>query len=287
MMPLPGRWLSSVLVRYGGHLVLFDCGEGTQISLRQLGWGIKDIDLILISHMHGDHVTGLPGLLLTQANSDRTDPVKIVGPPGLASVLSGLLVVAPHLPFEVQCLELQSPDSFELLGLQVSCVAAEHHVACLAYRLDVARGRRFLPERARELGVPITDWRRLQRGEAVGSVSAEAVLGPPRPGLSVGLVTDTRPTDAIARLVAGVDLLVCEATFGSDDDQPRAVERKHMTFREAASLALAAGTKQVVLTHFSPSVVEPLAFVDNARGVFPETVVGRDHLSWTLRFSSD
>jgi ribonuclease Z len=286
MMPLPGRWLSSVLVRYGGHLVLFDCGEGTQISLRELGWGIKGIDLILISHMHGDHVTGLPGLLLTQANSDRTDPVQIVGPPGLGSVLRGLLVVAPRLPFEVQCLE-STEGFFDLDGMRVSCVAGEHHVACLAYRLDVARGRRFLPERARELGVPLTDWRRLQRGDAVGGVEADAVLGPPRAGLSVGLVTDTRPTLAIERLVAGVDLLVCEATYGSDEDKARAVERKHLTFREAASLALAARAKRLVLTHFSPSVVDPVAFVDNARAVFPETVVGRDHLSLTLRFPSD
>jgi ribonuclease Z len=286
MMPLPGRWLSSVLVRYGGHLVLFDCGEGTQISLRELRWGIKDIDLILISHVHGDHVTGLPGLLLTQANSDRTLPVRIVGPPGLGSVVRGLLVVAPHLPFEVQCLE--SPESsLALDGMQITWVAGEHHVPCLAYRLDVARGRRFLPERARDLGVPISDWRRLQRGEAVGGVSAESVLGPARPGLSVGLVTDTRPTVAIERLVAGVDLLVCEATYGSDEDQARAAERKHMTFREAAGLALAAGAKQLVLTHFSPSVVDPQAFLGNAREVFPETVVGRDHLSLTLRFPPD
>jgi ribonuclease Z len=287
MMPLPERWLSSVLVRYGGHLVLFDCGEGTQISLRELGWGIKDIDLILISHMHGDHVTGLPGLLLTQANSDRTEPVQIVGPAGLEAVLRGLLVVAPHLPFEIQSRELKSADAFELDGLGITCVEAEHQVACLAYRLDVARGRRFLPQRARELGVPITDWGRLQRGEAIGSVSAEEVLGPPRPGVSIGLVTDTRPTEGIAQLVSYVDLLVCEATYGSDEDQPRAVERKHMTFREAASLAAMARAKQLVLTHYSPSVVDPEAFADNARAVFPETVVGRDHLSLTLRFPPD
>src|SRR5437660_4986171 len=101
MMPLPGRWLSSVLLRYAGHLVLFDCGEGTQISLRALGWGIKDIDLILISHVHGDHVTGLPGLLLSQGNSDRTAAVRIIGPPGTRTVLDGLRSVARYLPFAV------------------------------------------------------------------------------------------------------------------------------------------------------------------------------------------
>ncbi len=130
-------------------------------------------------------------------------------------------------------------------------------------------------------------WSRLQRGETVDGVGAEAVLGPPRRGLSVGLITDTRPTPALARLVSGVDLFVGEGMYGSDDDQPRAVERKHMTFREVAELAARAGAKQLVLTHFSPSVVEPEAFVGNAREVFAETIVGRDHLTVSLRFADD
>ena len=106
MLPLPTRWLSSVLIRHGGHLVLFDCGEGTQISLRQLGWGIKAVDLVLISHLHGDHIGGLPGLLLTQGNSGRTEPVTILGPPGLTDAVHKLRVIAPWLPFEVRCREL-------------------------------------------------------------------------------------------------------------------------------------------------------------------------------------
>jgi ribonuclease Z len=286
-MPLPNRWLASVLLRYGHHLVLFDCGEGTQISLRGLGWGLKDIDLILISHIHGDHITGLPGLLLTQANSGRTEPVQIVGPRGFGAVVAGLLVVAPHLPFEVRCRELDSNDCVELDDLKATCVAAQHHVPCLAYRIDVPRGRRFLPDRARALGVPVPDWKRLQRGEVVGTVNPSDVLGPPRPGLSVGLVTDTRPTDAIAALVSRVDLLVCEGTYGSDADQPRAVERTHMTFREAALLAKRAQVKRLVLTHFSPSVVDPESFVENAREVFPESLAAGDHLTLSLRFPAD
>jgi ribonuclease Z len=287
MMPLPDRWLSSSLIRYGGHLVLFDCGEGTQISLRVLGWGIKDIDLILISHVHGDHVAGLPGLLLTQGNSARSEPVVIVGPPGLIDVVRGLRVVAPYLPFEVRCRELESGNSLRLAELQISCVEAEHRVACLAYRVDLPRSPRFQPERALALGVPVTEWRRLQRGETVNSVRPEDVLGPPRRGLSIGLVTDTRPTSAIATLVAGVDLLVCEATFGDDADEARAVERRHMTFREAAELAAAAEVGQLVLTHFSPSVTQPTAFAANATSVFANTTVGRDHLAVTLRFPRD
>lgn len=287
MMPLPNRWLSSVLIRYQSHLILFDCGEGTQISLQSLGWGIKDIDVILISHLHGDHVTGLPGLLLTQGNSARTEPLQIVGPRGSRAVLAGLLTVARHLPFAVQCSELTADDRVSLDELSISCVEAEHHVDCLAYRLDLPRGRRFLPERARRLGVPIQDWKRLQRGEVVDGVSPSDVLGPPRRGLSIGLVTDTRPTAPIARLVSDVDLLVCEATFGSDEDQPRAVERKHMTFREAAELAKAARARQLVLTHFSPSLVEPEAYLDNAAEVFPSTLVGHDHLTLSLHFPEE
>jgi ribonuclease Z len=287
MMPLPDRWLSSSLIRFGGHLVLFDCGEGTQISLRELGWGIKDIDLILISHVHGDHVAGLPGLLLTQGNSARTEPVDIVGPPGVVEVVNGLRVAAPYLPFEVRCRELESGAAFGLEELRITCVDADHRVPCLAYRVDLPRAPRFQAERARALGVPVTDWRRLQRGETVSDVRPEDVLGPPRPGLSIGLVTDTRPTPAIAELMSGVDLLVSEATFGDDADQQRAVERKHMTFREAAELAVAAHARQLVLTHFSPSVTEPERFADNAQSVFANTLVGRDHLAVTLRFPRD
>jgi ribonuclease Z len=287
MMPLPNRWLSSVLIRHDSHLILFDCGEGTQISLRALGWGMKAIDLILISHLHGDHVAGLPGLLLTQGNSGRTEPVQVLGPPGLAEVVQGLRVVAPRLPFEVATRELTGGDAFELDGLHGHCVEAEHHVACLAYRLDLPRGRRFLPQRARELGVPVNQWSRLQRGEPVGDVAADQVLGPRRAGVSLGLVTDTRPTAAVCGLVRGVDLLICEGMYGDDEDQPRAVERTHMTFREAAQLARTAEVGQLVLTHFSPSVVEPEAYADRATSVFPRTVVGKDHLTFTLNFPSD
>jgi ribonuclease Z len=284
MLPLPGRWLSSVLIRYGPHLVLFDCGEGTQVSLRSLGWGIKDIDLILISHVHGDHITGLPGLLLSQGNSERSAPVEIVGPPGLVGVVQGLRVVAPYLPFEVRCRELQPGDCVTLADLRITCAEARHHVPCLAYRVDLPRAPRFLPERARALGVPVADWKRLQHGERVNGIDPSEVLGPPRPGLAVGLVTDTRPTDAIAELVSHVDLLVCEATYGSDDDQPRAEERTHMTFREAGELARRARAKQLLLTHFSPSLTDPEAFAANAQGAFANTVVGRDHLELNLRF---
>src|SRR5436305_10229215 len=133
MMPLPTPWLSSVRIRYQGHLLLFDCGEGTQISLRSLGWGIKDIDLVLISHLHGDHIAGLPGLLLTQGNSGRTEPVRLLGPPGLSETVGHLRSIAPRLPFEVCCRDLEPGESFEFAELRGVCEVADHHVTCFAY----------------------------------------------------------------------------------------------------------------------------------------------------------
>ena len=286
-MPLPNRWLSSVLVRYGRHLVLFDCGEGTQIPLRALGWGIKDIDVILISHVHGDHVAGLPGLLLTLGNSGRTEPVTILGPSGLEPVVRGLIVVAPYLPFEVRLGDVSDGSQLALDGLEVHGAPGEHHVPCVAYRLEVPRARRFLPEAARALQVPLHDWSRLQHGETLAGISPDAVLGPPRRGVSVGLITDTRPGEQLVELVRGVDVLFCEGTYGSDADQPRAVERRHMTFREAATLARDAGVGRLVLTHFSPSVTDPSAYFENAASVFPETVVGWDGLTLGLAFPED
>jgi ribonuclease Z len=288
MMPLPTRWLSSVLVRYQGRLLLFDCGEGTQISLRALGWGLKAIDLILISHLHGDHLAGLPGLLLTLGNAGRTEPVHVLGPPGLSDAVSKLRVIAPHLPFAVCCRDLEPGASFQFQELKGTCAEADHHVPCLAYRLDLPRERAFLPDRARALGLPVNEWRRLQRGQTVEwqarAITPDEVLGPPRRGLAVGLLTDTRPTPRLAGLVRGVDLLICEGMYGSDDDLPRAHERKHMTFHEAAGLARDAGVGQLVLTHFSPSLTDPRAYESAAQAIFPRTRVGEDHLSVSLTF---
>lgn len=287
MMPLPSRWLSSVLLRYREHLILFDCGEGTQISLRALGWGLKAIDLLLISHVHGDHVTGVPGLLLTLGNSGRTAPLTILAPRGVREVLEALLRVAPHLPFGIEWLTADGGEDFFVCGLQVRCATAEHQVPCLAYRVDVPRGPRFLPDRARQLGVPVTEWSRLQRGESVGGVQPEDVLGPPRRGVSVGLVTDTRPTPQLVELVRDVDLLIEEGMYGDDADADRAMERKHMTFREAAGVAYAAGVRELVLTHFSPSVTDPQYFLGNAREVFLRTEVGVDHMTRSLQFRDE
>jgi ribonuclease Z len=292
MMPLPRRWLSALLVRGNGHLTLLDCGEGTQIAWRDIGWGFRRLGAICISHTHADHIAGLPGLLHAVANAGRTEPMALVGPPGTALVVEGLRRIAPYLPYALHVTELEGDARFSLPGgLEGSCVAGEHALPVLAYRLDLPRQPAFLPHRARELGVPVSLWSRLQRDEAVawegGRAAPNQVLGPPRSGLALAYVTDTRRTAAIERLVAGVDLLVCEGTYGSDDDQAKAVANRHMTFREAATLARDAAARRLWITHFSPAVEDPSAFAGNASEVFPPAVIGHDGLMTTFSFRDD
>jgi len=289
MVPLPGRWLSSVLVRYNGSLILFDCGEGTQISWRRYHWGFRRLEAICLSHLHADHVAGLPGLLHTVANAGRTEPVVVYGPVGAGEVVDGLRVIARHLPFEVQVLELHDGDRFALPdGLLGSVRKGWHRVPVLGYRLDLDRDPAFDRERAIALNVPRVEWSRLQRGESIEidgrAISPDKVLGAPRRGISFAFLTDTRPIDALRELVRGADFLICEATYGEDEDQPKAELHRHMTVREAATLAREAGVGTLWLTHFGAGMTDPEAYRDAARAVFPGAVMGSAGLAGRLSF---
>jgi ribonuclease Z len=291
MLPLPNRWLSSLLIRVNGHLTLFDCGEATQIAWRQSGWGFRRLGTICISHTHADHVAGLPGLLHAVANAGRTEPLGLFGPAGTAEVVRALRTIAPVLPYEVQVTELRGGELFPLPGSLIgSCERGDHALPVLVYRVDLARGRAFLPEQARALGVPINLWGQLQSGEPVswdgGTAMPDAVLGPTRPGLSVAYVTDTRPSPKLRPFLESVDLLVCEGTYGSDDDLPKAVRNRHMTFREAATLARDAGANRLWITHFSPALEVPGAFAANATDIFARATIGSDGLKIGLQFSN-
>ncbi|MER3437879.1 MAG: ribonuclease Z [Chloroflexota bacterium] len=291
MMPLPNRWLSALLVRSGGELALFDCGEGTQIPWRIYGWGFRRLSVICLSHWHADHVAGLPGLLHAVANAGRTEPLRIYGPPETRRVVSGLRQIAPVLPYPVEVIELEGGESFALPGgCRASTLWGEHHVPCLAYRVDRPRAPRFDAGRATELRVPVRLWRKLQLGEAVrwegGYAEPAQVLGPPRRGIAFAYVTDTRPVPELVPFVADVDLLVCEGTYGSSDDLPKAIQHQHMTFAEAATLAREAGAGQLWLTHFSPSLDAPEEFLDEAATIFPHVTIGRSGLTTTLSFET-
>jgi ribonuclease Z len=291
-MPLPGRWLSALLLRSGRDMVLFDCGEGTQITWKIRGWGFRWVGAICLSHLHADHIMGLPGLLLQLAHSERVEPVGIYGPRGTARRIGMLLSITGHLPYPVEITELAGGEEFPLPGgLTGACLAVDHGPPCLAFRVDLPRGRPFLPERARALGIPLVLWRRLQRGEDVswdgGAATPDDVLGPPRPGLRVVYITDTRPIPTLPPFIGPADLVVCEGMYGASEEEEKAHDNGHMTFRQAALLAQAAGARQLWLTHFSPSMDNPRHYLREARAVFPNTVVGQDGMTAALHFRDE
>ena len=289
MIPLPKRWLSSVLLRVEGSLILLDCGEGTQITWRQFRWGYKRLDAICLTHHHADHVAGLPGLFHTVANAGRTEPMHIYGPAGTIEIIQGLRVIAPHLPYDMIVHELADGAAFELpAGLRGRVAAGEHRVPVLGYRFDLPRTPGFQVGKAQALGVPQPLWGTLQQGEPVTVdgrvVTPEEVMGPARKGVSLGFVTDTRPTPALRDLVAGVDLLISEGTYGDDAAAEGAAQWGHMTFRQAAKMARDAGVGALWLTHFSAGMTDPAAWLHNATEVFPNTTLGSTGLEGRITF---
>lgn len=289
MVPLPDRPLSSLLLRVAGSLVLFDCGEGTQVQMRRFHWGFRKLDAICLSHLHADHVAGLPGLFHTVANAGRSEPMHIYGPPGTFAVIEGLRVIARHLPYDMVVHELQDGDAFPLPGgMRGSVCEAAHRIPCLAYRADLDRAPAFDPVRAEHLGVPRNQWSVLQRGgivELAGrTVPPAEVQGPPRPGLSFGFATDTRPTDRIQEFMRGVDLLVSEATYADDAMREKAHLFGHSTIRDACEQARDAGARMLWLTHFSGTIENPVAHRQAARAIFADTEIGEAGLSARLSF---
>ena len=289
MMPLPGRWLSCALLRCGSTLTLFDCGEGTQVPWKSLGWGFRQLGAICFTHMHADHVAGLPGVLFMVAHAGRTEPLDIYGPPGTMYVVEGLRRIAAELPFPVQMHELKGGERFDLPGgLHGSCAAASHGIPCLAYRVELERKPAFQVEQAQALGLPVQLWSRLQGGETVEHhgqiVMPQQVLGPLRRGISFAFITDTRPTKALSVFAHDVDLLICESMYDDPADLPLAYSHAHMLAEEAGSIAQAAGARALLLTHFSPKINDTSGAERAARKVFANTKAARDGMIVTLEY---
>lgn len=290
MMPLPYRWLTSLMVRYNGSSLLIDCGEGTQIAIKEKGWSFKPIDVICFTHYHGDHISGLPGLLLTMGNADRTELLTLIGPKGLERVVNALRVIAPELPFPIKCIEIREPEEiFEMNGYRLKAFRVNHNVLCYGYTMEVDRAGKFDVERAKEAEIPQKYWGILQKGEMVEYedrvLTPDMVLGPARKGLKITYCTDTRPTDSIKNNAEGSDLFICEGMYGEKDKQKKAREYKHMTFYEAAELARDAKVRELWLTHYSPSLTKPEEYMDDVREIFPAAVAAKDRRSVELVFS--
>lgn len=292
MMPLPYRWLTALMTRFNGSSLLIDCGEGTQVAIKEKGWSFKPIDVICFTHYHGDHISGLPGLLLTMGNADRTEPLTLIGPKGLEKVVNALRVIAPELPFELKFIEITQPEeTFEMNGYRLKAFRVNHNVLCYGYTLEIDRAGKFDLESALALNIPKQYWKHLQKGETVefeGKLyTSDMVMGARRKGLKLTYCTDTRPTNSIRENAKNSDLFICEGMYGESDKDAKAVEYKHMTFYEAAELAKTAEVSEMWLTHYSPSLTRPEEYMDAVRKIFPNAKAGKDGMSVELMFAEE
>ena len=292
MMPLPYRWLTSLMARFNGKSILIDCGEGTQIAMKEKGWSPKPIDVICFTHFHADHVSGLPGMLLTMGNAERTEPLLIIGPKGVNKIVSALRVIAPELPFEITCQELTDiSQTISFDGFDIRAFRVNHNVTCYGYNIIVNRAGKFDVSKAENLGLEKRYWGKLQKGETVeieGVVyTPDMVMGETRKGIKVTYCTDSRPTENIVEHAKKSDLFICEGMYGEPEKKAKAKEYKHMTFYEAAEMARKADVNELWLTHYSPSLLRPDEYMKDVKNIFPNTIAARDGRSMELRFEEE
>ena len=290
MLPLPDRYLTAMLARFNGRKLLIDCGEGTQVTMRLLGWGYKTLDIICFTHYHGDHVTGLPGLLLTINNTGRTEPLTIIGPPGLRKVVEGLTVVSKDIGFDLNLIELPyEKQSLQVGDFHITALPVPHNVKCFAYTIENQRLPKFMVEKAKANNVPQKLWKMLQQGENVqfeGKLyTPEMVLGEKRKGIKVSYSTDCRPIHELEEMIKDSDLYICEGMYTDDSYLAQVKKHKHMLASEAAELAKKANVKELWLTHFSPALPTAYINIDEVKKIFPQTIAGTDRMTTTIEFS--
>jgi len=283
--PTPDRGLPSVAIKREGEVVLMDCGEGVQRRVLSESLGLGSDMTVLITHLHGDHVSGLLGLLQTMSLAQRSKPLNLVGPRKLLKwleVTADLLHIG--LTFPIKFTEARPGAIIRTGGFRIRAARASHSIEAFSYVVEeLGRPGVFYPEKAKALRVPEGKlWSRLQRGSPViiegRKIEPSEVTGPRRPGRKIGYSGDTRPSAGLARFFSGCDLLIFDSTF-KDTDREKAVERKHSTSLEAAELAAKAKVRQLALTHFSARYTRVSSLVKEARRVFPNTIAASDGLS--------
>jgi ribonuclease Z len=286
MMPLPNRFLTSVLVRREGDLFLFDCGEATQISLRKMNLRWKKISTILISHTHADHVTGLPGILMLSSQVDRNEPLFIVGPPKITDyVQANRRILDMYINYRIEVIEVsEEAEVYRGDGFRVRCFPLRHSKPCLGYTLEEdMRPGVFYPEKAEELGVPRGPlWSRLQAGDQVvlangRTINPSDVMGEKRRGRKFSYITDTMLVPGLSRFVEGSDLLICEGMF-SGDLEDSAEDKKHLTVKQAAGVAKEGAVESMGLIHYSPRYTKKdlRALLEEAQEIFPGSFLTKD-----------
>jgi ribonuclease Z len=288
-LPTKERGLPSVALRRDGELIILDCGEGTQRQMMHAGLGFNRPTTILISHLHGDHILGLPGLLQTMSSLARDKPLDLYGPKGLTSFLD--LIYRPlgyGANFEIRVRELGPGDEVDRGDYTIKTALAKHDILCLAYAIaEKERPGRFHPEKAKRLRVPEGPlWGDLQHGKPVKLekklVKPEDVVDPARPGLKVVYAIDTRPADTVKSLAKGADLLIHDGGF-AEERRPKAQEYYHSTAREAAQLAKAGGANRLALVHISAVTRDDSVLLKEARKIFRQTIVPKDFQVLSLK----
>ena len=177
MMPLPYRWLTSMVARHNGKGIMIDCGEGTQIALKEKGWSPKPIDVICFTHFHADHISGLPGMLLTMGNADRTEPLTLIGPKGLTRVVGALRMIAPEIPFEIKYMEIDGDEEEFVFGdLRIKAFKVNHNITCYGYSIYVDRLGKFDVNKAKALGIDVRYWNKLQHLEEGASIEIDGKI---------------------------------------------------------------------------------------------------------------
>ena len=280
-----------------GHSLLFDCGEGTQAAARRAGVNLMKLDAICLTHYHGDHIFGLPGLLQTLGCQGRTRPLALYGPAGLDAIWPALRTLTGPLPYPIRARQLEK-DPVDLaafgwpVGAQLLPIPTRHRVPSRGYRLDLPRAGRFDPAKARALNVPVPAWKLLQRGQSIplvnGAVVAPAdVLGPARRGLRFVFSGDTAPCPSLEQAAQNADLFLCDATYPDNEQEAQAKQWGHSTFGQSAALAARAGAKRLWLVHYSPMITEPEECLHFAQGTFPRAECGFDGKQLTLQFEEE
>ena len=295
LVPTPERALTAATLECAGHTILFDCGEGTQTAARAAGVSLMKADMIALTHYHGDHIFGLPGLMQTMFSMGRTLPLTITGPEGLEEAMAPILRLTGRTSYDIRLLSLP-PEGLRLHELdggwpveaRLTAFPTEHRVPSQGYCFTLGRAGKFQPERARALNVPTNQWGLLQKGQSVrvGGVEVlpEQVLGAPRRGLKFVFSGDTAACPGLTEAARDADLLICEATYGEDEQAQLAIDHGHMNFAQAARTAADAGARRLWLTHYSQMIEDPAEYLSNAAVLYPEAVCGEPGLSLTLKF---
>lgn len=297
LLPLPNRALTSVFLSCEGHSILFDCGEGTQIAARKAGISLMKTDIFAITHYHGDHIFGLPGLLQTMTSMTRTEKLYIIGPEGIHESIDPILKIAGAMSFEIELIEI--PDEGIKLAEMIhgwphesklSAFRTEHRIISHGYCFELGRAGKFIPEKAKELNIPVNLWGILQKGKSVivddNVIMPEQVLGKKRKGLKVIFTGDTAECESMTDAAKGADLMISEATYGENEQAQLAIDHGHMNFSQAAMTAKNAGVKQLWLSHYSPMIDNPLQYLPNAQNIFADTLCGYDGMNVTLKFEN-